>query len=269
MEFGVLENFRQNMMQIARYINNSLKRIVLEVQEFSLFIAHVVSCLRRKPRYWRDLFDYMDIVGVESIPIVLIAGGCAGALITVEILFQLRSYGADVLLGSVAGVTVVRGVGPVLTGLVVSSRVCPAAAAELGSMQVSQQIDALITMGVDPFRKVVTPRIIAGFFMFPMLAIVSSTIAILVGGVVAQLSGLHMMFFFEQFLSAINLSDVIWGLTKSTVFGVIVVSTACYHGMRVTGGTAGVRRGATNAAVGGILLILISDFLMTTIYHSF
>jgi phospholipid/cholesterol/gamma-HCH transport system permease protein len=258
------------MNLILAYINNSLKFIVLEIQEFSLFIARAVSGFTRKPRYWQDLFDYMDIDGVGSIPIVLIAGGCSGALMATEVLYQLRSYGADMLLGRVTGISIVRGAGPVLTAIIVSSRVCPAAAAELGSMQVSQQIDALVTMGIDPYRKLVTPRILAGILMFPGLAIVNGTIAIFAGALVAQLTNaMTFTFFLNQSLSAIALGDVLWGLIKSTVFGLIVVSTACYHGMRVSGGTTGVRRGATLAAVGGILSILIADFVMTSLAHIF
>jgi phospholipid/cholesterol/gamma-HCH transport system permease protein len=154
--------------------------------------------------------------------------------------------------------------------MIVSTRVSSSAAAELGTMQVSQQIDALVTMGVDPFRKLITPRIAAGTLMFPALAIVNAVAAILTGALVAQLSGtMSLSFFLNQSLSSITPGDVLWGLTKSTVFGFIVVSIACYYGLRVQGGTAGVRAGASQAAVACLLLILISNSLLTTLAHSF
>ena len=257
------------MKHIVRYINSWLKFIVLQVQEFARFLIRVVSSLHKKPRYWKDLFDYMDIMGVGSIPIVLVAGGCAGAILATETMFQLRAYGAQVLLGRVTGVSVVRGAGPVLTAMIVASRICSAAAAELGAMQVSQQIDALVTMGIDPYRKLITPRIIAGLLMFPSLAIVNGVAAIFAGGLVAQFSNeMSLPFFLRQSLEGITPGDVFWGLTKATVFGFISVSTACYYGIRVSGGTAGVRRGATQAAVVSILMVLISDFLMTNFVRS-
>ena len=257
------------MKQIAHSINNWLKLRVLEAQEFVIFMANTTRGLYKKPRYWHDFFDHMDIMGVGSIPIVLIAGGCIGALITLETLSELRTFGANVLLGKLTGLSIIRGSGPVFTAMIVSTRVC-SSAAELGTMQVSQQIDALVTMGVDPFRKLIAPRIAAGTLMFPALAIVNAVAAILTGALVAQLSGtMSLSFFLNQSLSSITPGDVLWGLTKSTVFGFIVVSIACYYGLRVQGGTAGVRTGASQAAVACLLLILISNSLLTTLAHSF
>lgn len=258
------------MKQIAHLINSWLKSRVLETQEFAIFMANATRGLYKKPRYWHDFFDYMAIMGVGSIPVVLIAGGCVGALITLETLAELRTYGANVLLGKLTGRSIIRGTGPVLTAMIVSTRVCSSATAELGAMQVSQQIDALVTMGVDPFQKLITPRIAAGVLMFPALAIVNGVAAILTGALVAQLSGaMSMSFFLNQSLSNITPGDVLWGLTKSTVFGFLVVSIACYYGLRIQGGTAGVRAGASQAAVAGVLLILISNSIMTTFVHSF
>jgi phospholipid/cholesterol/gamma-HCH transport system permease protein len=258
------------MKKILFHINNRLKLIILEIQEFALFIVRVIRSLFRKPRYWQDLFDYMDTMGVRSIPIVLIAGGCFGAIIATEVLFQLRVYGGQFLLGRVTGISVVRGAGPVLTAMIFSSRICSATAAELGAMQVSQQIDALVTMGVDPFRKLITPRIIAGVFMLPALACVNAVTAILSGGLVARSSGeMTISYFLGQSLVGITPGDALWGITKSLVFGLVVVTLACYSGIRVTGGTVGVRKGATQSAVGGILLILVCDFLLTSLGRSF
>ena len=258
------------MKQIVRSINNWLKSRVLEVQEFVIFMANASKGLYKKPRYWHDFFDYMDIMGVGSIPIVLIAGGCVGALITLETLAARRAFGAYVLLGKLTGLSIIRGTGPVFTAMIVSTRVCSSAAAELGAMQVSQQIDALVTMGVDPFRKLITPRLAAGTLMFPALATVNGVAAILTGALVAQLSGtMSLSFFLNQSLSSITPGDVLWGLTKSTVFGFIVLSIACYYGLRIQGGTAGVRAGASQAAVACVLLILISNSIMTTLVHSF
>ena len=258
------------MKHIVQSINNWLKLRVIEIQEFVIFMANVARSLYRKPRYWNDFFDHMDIMGVGSIPIVLIAGGCIGALITLETLVELRTFGANVLLGKLTGLSIIRGSGPVFTAMIVSTRVCSSAAAELGAMQVSQQIDALVTMGVDPFRKLVTPRIAAGTLMFPALATVNGIAAILTGALVAQLSGaMSLSFFLNQSLSSITPGDVLWGLTKSTVFGFIVVSIACYYGLRIQGGTAGVRTAASQAAVACVLLILISNSIMTTIVHAF
>ena len=258
------------MKQIALHINNWLKLCVLETQEFVTFMANAAKGLYTKPRYWNDLFDYMDIMGVESIPIVIISGGCVGALITLDTLAELRIFGANVLLGKFTGMSIIRGIGPVLTAMIVSTRICSSAAAELGAMQVSQQIDALTTMGIDSFRKLITPRIIAGLFMFPALSIVNSIAAISAGGLVAKFSGaMRFSFFISQSLSGVTPGDILWGQTKSAVFGFVVVSVACHYGLRVTGGTTGVRAGASQAAVAGLLIILISDFIMTTFVHSF
>ena len=256
--------------RIVAGINNLLKFLVFETQEFVIFMARAAGCLCRKPRYWNDFFDHMDIMGVASIPIVLISGACVGALITLDTLAELRLFGAHVLLGKLTGLSIIRGFGPVLTAMIVSSRICSSAAAELGSMQASQQIDALTTMGIDHFAKLITPRILAGLFMFPALSIINAVAAILAGGLVALFSGtMSFPFFINQSLSGISPGDVLWGQTKSAVFGFVVVSVACHYGLRVSGGTAGVRKGASQAAVAGVLLILISDFIMTSFVHSF
>ena len=133
----------------------------------------------------------------------------------------------------------------------------------------SQQIDALVTMGIDPYRKLITPCIIAGLLMFPSLAIVNGVAAIFAGGLVAQFSNeMSVSLFLSQSLEGITPGDVFWGLTKATVFGFVSTSIACYYGIRITGGTAGVRKGATQAAVVSILMVLISDFLLTNFVRS-
>ena len=255
-----------NMKQFFFEINNRLKLIVLELQELTLFIGRVIRSLFRRPRYWTDLFDQMDILGVGSLVIVLIAGCCVGAIISMETLFQLRSYGAQSFLGRVTGDSIVRGAGPVFTAMIVSSRICPATAAEIGSMQVSQQIDALVTMGIDPIRKLITPRIVASLFIYPALTCAHTVAAMLSGGLVAQLSGeITLLSFLRESLAEVSFGDVLWGLMKSVVFGLVVVTLACYSGTRVSGGAVGVRKGATSAAVNAILLILVFDFLLTSL----
>ena len=257
------------MKQVFRHIDNWLKILVFEAQAFTGFMANVGRGLYKKPRYWNDLFDYMDIMGVGSVPIVMIAGGCIGALITLETLSELQTFGANVLLGKLTGISIVRGIGPVFTAMIVSTRVSPSAAAELGSMQVTQQIDALMTMGTNPYHKLITPRIFAALFMFPALAVVNGVAAISAGSLVAKFSGgMSALFFLKQSLTNITIGDILWGLMKSTVFGFVVLSIACYLGLRVSGGTASVRSAASQAAVAGVLLILLSDFVMTTVGRS-
>ena len=258
------------MRQAALQINDWLKTIIFEVQEFFLFTVRAASNLFTRPRYWHDLFDHMDIMGVGSIPIILISGACVGALITIDTLSELRTFGANVLLGKFTGRSIIRGIGPVLTAMIVATRVCSSAAAELGSMKASQQIDALTTMGIDYYRKLVTPRIVAGVLMFPALSVVNAIAAILAGAAVAVVTGtMRFSFFIQQSLIDISPGDLLWGHTKAAVFGLVVVSVACYYGVRVSGGTAGVRRAAAQAAVAGVLLILITDFIMTSFIHSF
>ena len=136
-------------------------------------------------------------------------------------------------------------------------------------MQVSQQVDALVTMGVNPFRKLITPRIIAGLFMLPALTFVHAAAAIFAGGLVARFSGeMSFSFFLKQSLGGIAPGDLLWGMTKSTVFGFVVVALACYFGVRITGGTAGVRKSAAQSAVAGLLLVLVLDFLLTSFARS-
>ena len=258
------------MKRIFFYINSWLKFLVSEIQDFTGFMRSATRGLCCKPRYWNDFFDYMDSMGIASIPIVVIAGGCVGAMITLETLSELQAFGANVLLGKLTGISIVRGTGPVLTAIIVSTRVASSAAAELGSMRVSQQIDALVTLGINPFQKLITPRIVAGVLMFPALAIVNAISAIFAGSLVAKVSGeMSVAFYLNQSLINVAVGDVLWGLTKSAVFGFVVLSIACYFGLRTTGGTVGVRSGASQAAVAGVLLILIMDFLMTTFVHSF
>ncbi len=255
------------MPTILIYSVEYLKHFVLAVQEFVLLIGHALINVFRRPGDWRDYTDQMDNIGPASVPTVILTGFFVGAILVTQAGPELKEYGAESLLGRFTGISVVRGIGPVITAMMVASRVCSGTAAEIGMMQVNQQIEALESIGTDPIAKLITPRIVSAILMFPLLTILNIAAAIVSGGLLAGQGNLRR--FVMRSLSGLQPHDMGLGLTKAMIFGFSVVSLACYYGFRAEGGANGVRAMTTRAVVTSLMLILALDFGITTIIHAF
>jgi phospholipid/cholesterol/gamma-HCH transport system permease protein len=240
------------------------KSIVASVQEYSLLSARAIANIFSKPRYIADTVTQMDSIGVGSLPIVVLTGFFTGCVLALQAAVSLKEFGAVNMTGRLVGLSMVKELGPVLTGLMVSGRNASGMASELGSMKVSEQIDAMRALGTDPVRKLVTPRLVATVVMLFFLTIISDACGTAGGALVSVvLLGLNGGAFFHTAYMALLYGDVVGGLVKPLISGFIIATIGCYYGLKTTGGTRGVGRSTTQAVVASSVLIILADFLVT------
>ncbi len=245
-------------------IDRTARQIVLTVQDYSIFAWHAMLNFFRPPIYWTDFLMQSDIIGVGSLAIVVLSGISTGGVLALQSAATLSAFGATAVTGQFVSLTMIRELGPVLTGIMVSGRNASSMASELGSMVVTEQIDAMRALGVDPLRKLVTPRIFASIAMLFFLTIVSDACGIIGGGAVTVLMN-HQngTQYFNMAWEHLRMPDIVQGLMKPLFFGYILGSIGCFYGMRTTGGTQGVGRSTISAVVTASVLIIFVDFLIT------
>ena len=247
-------------------IEELAKKMVLSVQDYAVFCWQAVGNLFRTPHYWSDVMTQADLIGVGSMPIVVLTGFFTGGVLALQSAASLAQFGAQSQTGRFVSLSMIRELAPVLTGLMVSGRNASGIASELGSMVVTEQIDAMRALGTDPTKKLVTPRLIATVLMLFLLTIVSDTLGTAGGATVAVfLNGQNGTQFLTSAYQALSYADVVQGLTKPLVFGFIIASIGCLFGMKTTGGTQGVGRATTQAVVVSSVLIIFSDFILSRI----
>jgi len=241
-----------------------LKQKILAVQDYSVLSGTAVAALFSSPRYWADIFTQMDSIGVGSMPIIILTGFFTGCVLALQSATALQSFGAVSMTGSLVSLSMVKELGPVLTGLMVSGRNASGIASELGSMKVTEQIDAMRALGTDPIRKLVTPRIVATVFMLFFLTIIADAFGIAGGALVSiTILGLNGTAYLHTSYRSLVHGDVVQGLTKPLFSGFIIATVGCYFGMKTTGGTQGVGRATTQAVVVSSVFIIIVDLLVT------
>jgi phospholipid/cholesterol/gamma-HCH transport system permease protein len=245
-------------------IDKTAKQLVLTVQDYSIFAYRAVANLFRPPIYWTDFLIQSDIIGVGSLSIVVLSGLSTGGVLALQSASTLSAFGAAAVTGQFVSKTMIRELGPVLTGVMVSGRNASSMASELGSMVVTEQIDAMRALGVDPIRKLVTPRIFASIAMLFFLTIVSDACGIVGGGLVTVLMN-HQdgPQYYNMAWEHLMFPEIVQGLVKPLFFGYILSSIGCFYGMRTTGGTQGVGRSTIQAVVTSSVLIIFVDFIVT------
>ena len=242
------------------------KKNVLAVQEYSLLAWSSIANIFSSPRYIADTFQQADIIGVGSLPIVVLTGFFLGAVLALQSANSLARFGGLSFTGELVSLSMVREIGPVLTGLMVAGRSATGMASELGSMQVTEQIDAMRALGVDPIRKLVTPRIFACITMLFFLTIVADAFGIMGGAFVTVFmnhqDGLQ---YFSMAWESLRYPDILQGLVKPLFSGYIIASIGCFYGLRTSGGTQGVGRATIQAVVWSSVFIIVADFFLTQI----
>src|SRR5437868_11883959 len=233
------------------------KDTVLAVQDYSGLAARSLGNLFRKPLYVPDAIQQADIIGVGSLPIVILTGFFTGAVLALQTSATLQQFGSLSLTGQLVSFSMVRELGPVLTGLMVAGRNASGMASELGSMKVTEQIDAMRALGTDPSKKLVTPRVVATVIMLFFLTIICDFFG-LTGGFAVSALGLHLDShqYWSNAYQSLEFGDVIIGLVKPLLFGFLVATIGCYYGLTSRGGTQGVGRATTQAVVAASILIL-------------
>jgi len=251
------------------FIDNWLKKATLEVQEYVRLIGAFFQAAVSPPIYRYDIIEQFDAIGVASLTVVLLTGFFTGAVLALQSGQTLDQFGARPVVGRLVSASMVKELGPVLTGLMLTGRIGSGIAAELGSMTVTDQINALRALGTDPIRKLVVPRMLAGIFMAPVLTVISDFVGILGGWIVARYqlqvaSGLY----WSSITEGLYMQDLWMGLLKPFILGFVIVSVACHVGLQTTGGTQGVGKATTNAVVAGSVAVIAADFFITRIMIS-
>ncbi len=241
-----------------------LKKKVLAVQEYTFLSLESLGNIFRKPRYMADLLYQADIIGVGSVPIVIPACFFTGAALALNSAATLERFGGLSLIGQLVSIGIIRELGPVLAGLVVAGRNSSGMASELGSMKVTEQIDAMRSLGTDPMKKLVTPRVVATIFMLFFLTILGDFFGLCGGSIVATLIlGLNNHQYWNNAWQTLEYEDVWIGLVKPPIFGFIIASIGCFFGMNASGGTQGVGKATTEAVVAAMILIIGVDVFLT------
>jgi len=269
MRYSVVESLDRRKAaksMVYRPIDSAAKKLVLTVQDYSFFAWRAFTNIFRPPVYWTDFLVQSDIIGVGSTPIVLLSGFFTGGVLALQSAATLAQFGATAVTGRFVSLTMIRELGPVLTGVMVSGRNASSIASELGSMVVTEQIDAMRALGVDPMRKLVTPRIFSCITMLLFLTIVADAFGILGGAFVTVFMN-HQdgMQYLSQAYEFLALTDIVQGLVKPLFSGFIIASIGCFYGLRTTGGTEGVGRSTIQSVVTSSVLIIFVDFLLTQI----
>lgn len=239
--------------------------IIDTVGLISIMLSRGLTHAFTPPVKFRNIFRQMEFVGVQSLFVVVLTGFFTGGVLALQSFNALKRFGAESMVGPTVALSMARELGPVLAGLMVTGRAGSAMATELGTMRVTEQIDALETMAVNPVKYLVSPRLVAGILMFPVLTVITDFVGVLGGYMVGvKLLGINAGVYIGRTVDFVQFSDITMGLYKSIVFGLIATLIACYYGFYTTGGAEGVGKSATSSVVTGCILILISDYIMST-----
>jgi phospholipid/cholesterol/gamma-HCH transport system permease protein len=248
---------------IARFGERALQ-IAEEFGDFALLSAQALAALGR-PRFpFRELLFQFESLAVRSAPIVIITSVFTGMVLALQTAFSLTRFGAKPYVGSIVGLAIVRELGPVLAALMLGGRAGAGIASELGSMRVTEQVDAIRAMGADPVQKLVLPRVVATTLGLPLLTIFAITLGIAGGMLVADAQyGIASSFYLQTVTSVVRVSDFASGVAKTLVFGWAIGMIGCHVGLATEGGTVGVGRATTRAVVVASIAVLVADFFLT------
>jgi len=254
------------MVRLLEFVGRPFVLIIESFGKVSLLLAATLAWMIRPPFRIHEIFKQMEFVGVNSLPVVLITGAFTGMVLAIQTYYGFRMFGGESLVGATVALSMARELGPAITALMVTGRAGSAMAAELGTMRVTEQIDALYTMSVNPIQYLIMPRVVAGIVMLPVLTIISDFTGI-VGGyfVGVGLLDINSGIFMARIVEFVHLSDIVNGLVKSAVFGLILSLVGCYKGFNTSGGAAGVGRATTQSVVISSVSILISDYFLTAV----
>ncbi|HEX2330289.1 MAG TPA: ABC transporter permease [Candidatus Angelobacter sp.] len=245
------------------------KRNVSSVQDYASLAWRALTNLFARPLYMADAIQQADSIGVGSLPIVVLTGMFTGMVLALNSSNTLERFGSLSLTGQLVAISMVRELGPVLTSLMVAGRNASGMASEIGSMRVTEQIDAMRALGTDPYKKLVTPRVISTVFMMFFLTILSDLVGLIGGYLISfLLLGLDTFQYWNTAYQSLTYNDVVTGLVKPIFFGFIIATVGCYYGMSTRGGTQGVGRATTQAVVAASVLILAVDVVLTQLMLS-
>ena len=254
------------MLSLFSIIGLWIMRFLGESGRVMIFFFKALTWAFRPPLDIRNLLKQVEEVGIKSIPVVLITGAFTGMVLALQSYTGFKRFNAEAFVGTVVALSMTRELGPVLTGLMVSGRVGSAMAAELGTMQVTEQIDALYTLATNPIKYLIVPRFLASLIIMPVLTVFADAVGILGGYLVSvNLLGSNPTTYIRRTFDYLDLEDIYIGLFKALAFGMIIATIGCYQGFNTQGGAEGVGKATTRAVVMSSLLILIANYFITAL----
>lgn len=252
------------MFKWLEIIGSKCLRFMEEVGRVIMLLIWTVIWILRPPYNFKNIFKQLEEVGLNSVPVVLITAVFTGMVLALQSYTGFRRFNAESLIGTVVALSMTRELGPVLTSLIVAGRIGSAMAAELGTMRVTEQIDALYSLATNPIKYLVVPRFLAGMIMLPILVIVADIVGIIGGYFVSVfVLNANSTIYINRTMDYLELNDIYSGLLKACVFGMIIALIGCYQGFYTEGGAEGVGKATTRSVVISSMLILISDYFLT------
>jgi len=242
-----------------------LRTLIAFVGELCVALVHAFRNPRRVR--WKDAFLVAETAGVNALPIVALISFLVGLIMAFQAAIPMRQFGAEIFVADLIGIAMVRELGPLMTAIVLAGRSGSAFAAELGTMKVNEEIDALTTMGLDPVRFLVVTRVIAGLVMTPLLAVFANLVGVIGGSVVSLSLGYPLVTYANRVMGMVSAVDLVGGLFKSAVFGLLIAGIGCLRGLQTTTGASAVGEAATRAVVSGIILIVVTDGIFGVAFY--
>ncbi len=256
-------------MNLIAKIGSLTLSFIASVGALSVFIVRTISAVIGAPHYVHLIGQQMLRIGYFSLPVVALTSFFTGGVLALQIYYGGNEFNSETIVASIVALGITRELGPVLGGLMVAGRVSSAIAAEIGTMRVTEQIDALSTLSTDPYKYLVAPRIVAALITLPLLVMIADIIGVMGGFVVStQLLDFNAALYVQRTIDFISLDDITSGLIKASVFGFIIAIMGCFNGYFSAGGAQGVGRATTNAVVSSSILILSSNYIMTSLLFS-
>jgi phospholipid/cholesterol/gamma-HCH transport system permease protein len=264
---------RREPLSVVEQVGQAALGVWQDVQTLLTFVGELtVTLLRaaRRPRLvrWSDAWLSAERVGVDAVPIIALIGFLLGLILAFQSAIPMRRFGAEIFVANLIGVSMIREMGPLITAIILAGRSGSAFAAELGTMKVREEIDALTTMGLEPVRFLVVPRVLAAVIMTPLLAVFANLFGLIGGAVVMRSLGFSLVTYVNQILSAVTVGDLLGGLFKSLVYGIVVAGIGCLRGLQTTTGASAVGQSTTSAVVSGIVLIAIVDGVFAVVFYA-
>jgi len=258
-------NFTEQVGKGVFDIFQDIRAVISFVGE--LFLAMVQAARHPRRVRWGDTFKIAEAVGVDALPIVMLIGFLMGLIMAFQAAVPLGQFGAQIFVANLIGLAILRELGPLMTAIILAGRSGSAFAAELGTMKVREEIDALKTMGLEPVRFLVVPRVIAALVMTPLLTVFADLVGLMGGSVVLMSLGFPLITFFNQLQTAVTYGSPVGGLVKAFFFGILVAAIGCLRGLQTKTGASAVGESTTSAVVSGIVLIVLTDGVFSIIYY--
>ena len=264
---------RREPLSVVEQVGHAALGVWQDVQTLLTFVGELTVTLLRAARHprlvrWSDAWLTAERVGVDALPIITLIGFLLGLILAFQSAIPMRRFGAEIFVANLIGVSMLREMGPLITAIILAGRSGSAFAAELGTMKVREEIDALTTMGLEPVRFLVVPRVLAAVTMTPFLAVFANLFGLIGGAVVMRSLGFPLVSYVNQIVSAVTVGDLLGGLIKSLVYGIVVAGIGCLRGLQTTTGASAVGQSTTSAVVSGIVLIAIVDGVFAVVFYA-